>query len=105
MRRERILLGLAFLPGLLLMGRTPISMYFLRRALLYMVPLTALGIASVLYAVELTWKKAHWTVPWAVLLLAGAGGLYGRTSLCSMTEYSGLTGHFEAVAEEVNENE
>jgi len=100
-RRTRLVFGLALLPSLLLVGRIPILMYFLRRAFPFLVPALAVALAALVSLIPSgngRWKQV--TLAGSLGLLALLG-IPGRTHLFALTDLRGFKAYLDRFAEPV----
>ena len=116
-KKERTWFALCWLPGILLTGHFPISMYFLRRTLPYIVPTIALSLTALsLSAPSLSALSRPAADPApatrtrlskygriALILLLLGSSVSGRTHLFLQTETRGLTSFIEQFAKRVKD--
>jgi len=99
----RVLIALGALPALLLAGDMPVLMYFLRRALTFIVPMIVLSLSALVAFIAANGGgRARRIAAWLVIALLIAAGCRGRTELYRTRDYQGLLDYLQPFAEEIN---
>jgi hypothetical protein len=99
---RRLAAALVLLPGLAFMGEMPILMYFLRRALPFMVPATVLGLTALVTLIPAR-TRFHWGRLLAAAALAAVAAFhaYDRPLLYTTADYHGFTRFLQPFADAI----
>lgn len=98
---ERLAAAAVLLPGAFFVGRMPIAMYFLRRALPFLVPLFALSLTALVASLRLRSRLLHAATATAATVVLLLLSIHGRLHLWTHVDYRGLAAHVRRVAETV----